>query len=132
VIGGDDARAIDKVAELYADALSEVDVELPAPAWEGGIRGWFVYVVTLPESVDRDSVIHSLRADGIDCKPYLPALHLMPHLAQASGAVPGEFPVTEAAGSRGLALPFFPELTEPEVARVAQSLAAAMTNAPGA
>ncbi|CAB4877252.1 unannotated protein [freshwater metagenome] len=117
------------VAELYAAALEGVDVELPVATWEGGTRGWFVYVVTLPASVDRDSIILSLRAAGIDCKPYLPALHLMGHLAEASGSIPGEFPVTEAAGSRGLALPFFPGLTETEVARVAQSLAAAMSNA---
>ncbi|MCX6394546.1 MAG: DegT/DnrJ/EryC1/StrS family aminotransferase [Solirubrobacterales bacterium] len=120
------------LAELYAAALENVDVGIPAASWEGGTRGWFVYVVTLPNHVNRDAVILALRAAGVDCKPYLPALHLMGHLAEVSGSRPGEFPVAEAAGSRGLALPFFPGLTEAEVARVAESLATAMTNASGA
>ena len=113
-----------RVAALYGERLSGIDgLGLPAAAWEGGTRGWFVYVVDVPEDVDRDHVIVSLRELGIDCKPYLPALHLMPHVAAATGAAKGEFPVTERAGERGLALPFHPGLTEAEVDRVVSSVA---------
>ena len=113
-----------RVAEMYGQRLSELDgLGLPAPEWEGGKRGWFVYVVDVPARVDRDAVIVALRDRGIDCKPYLPALHLMSHVAAATGAVKGEFPVTELAGERGLALPFHPSLTEIEVDRVVSVLA---------
>ena len=114
-------------AALYGVLLGGIEgLRLPEPRWNGGERGWFVYVIELPDGVDREHVIRSLRDSGIDCKPYLPALHLMPHLAEASGAKRGEFPVTERAAERGLALPFFPQITESQATRVADSLAAAV------
>lgn len=116
-----------RVAQAYSSRLESLDgIGLPAHDWAGGKRGWFVYVVDVPAGIDRDAVINDLRAQGIDCKPYLPALHLMPHVAEATGAQPGEFPITEQAGERGLALPFHPRLTEGEVERVVSSLAQAL------
>ena len=38
----------------------------------------------------------------------------------------GEFPVCEAVSARSIALPFFPQLTEDEVAQVAVSLRAVL------
>lgn len=115
------------VAAIYGEALGAIEgLELPVDRWEGGTRGWFVYVIRLPRESDRDGVINSMRAAGVDVKPYLPALHLIPHLAEASGARPGEFPITEEAASRGLALPFFPGMTEAEVVRASRALAAAL------
>jgi perosamine synthetase len=38
----------------------------------------------------------------------------------------GEFPVCEDVAARSLALPFFPELQEGQVARVAEALAHAL------
>ena len=117
----------ERVASGYESALAGIEgMELPVSEWEGGRRGWFVYVVMLPTGVDRDAVIRRLRKVGIDSKPYLPALHLMPHLAEASGARAGEFPFAEAASARGVALPFFPQLTESEIERVAAALAEAL------
>ena len=120
-------EARSKAARLYGAALADVDlVSLPVSEWEGGTRGWFVYVVQLDRSVDRTAVIEKLRAASVDCKPYLPALHLMPHVEQASGSRPGEFPVTESAGAHGLALPFFPAISEGQIARVAEVLTEAV------
>ena len=120
-------RDRDAAAMLYTERLAMLeDLELPAAAWEGGKRGWFVYVVRLPHGVDRAAVIDHLRRSGVDCKPYLPALHLMPHIEAASGAVAGEFPVAEDAAERGLALPFFPGISESQVDRVAETLAEAV------
>ena len=38
------------------------------------------------------------------------------------GHRPGEFPVTEDVAERSVALPFFPALSEGQVARVAEAL----------
>ena len=38
----------------------------------------------------------------------------------------GEFPVCEDVAARSVALPFFPEMTEGQVARVAQELSAVL------
>lgn len=120
-----------EAAGSYAQLLGGLEgVQLPPVEWKGGHRGWFVYVVQLAEGTDRDGVIRDLRQQGIDSKPYLPALHLMAHLAEASGSRPGEFPVAERAARTGLALPFFPGITEEQLHRTANALAAAIGQSP--
>jgi perosamine synthetase len=69
----------------------------------------------------------TLRKQGVQSKPYLPAIHLMSYYREAWAHREGEFPVCEDVAARSLALPFFPEMTEGQVARVAQALRAALS-----
>ncbi len=116
-----------RVAGLYGEALADIDgVELPYPDTGGDRRSWFVYVVKLPADVDRDGAIEALRARGVDSKPYLPAIHLMSFYRERFGHREGEFPVCEDVARRSLALPFFPQLTEGQVAEVAEALTAVL------
>jgi perosamine synthetase len=128
-----EARA--RLAGLYAQALGDVeDLDLPCPDAGGDRRSWFVYVVHLPAEVDRDAAVGELRARGIDSKPYLPAIHLLSFYRERFGHRDGEFPVCEDIARRSLALPFFPELTDGQVERVAEAVRevveAARTGAP--
>jgi perosamine synthetase len=111
-----DARAA--AAALYGEALADLDVTLPAT----GSRSWFVYVVQLPPAVDRDQTIVKLGEMEIEAKPYLPAIHLMSFYRERFGWREGQFPVCEDVSGRSLALPFFPGITESQVARVAEAL----------
>ena len=116
-----EARA--RVAGLYNQALADVEgIVLPCPDEGGDRRSWFVYVVQLPAEVERDAAIEALRARGVDSKPYLPAIHLMSFYRRRFGHREGEFPVCEDVARRSLALPFFPQLSEGQVARVSESL----------
>ena len=120
----------ERAAALYGQALADIeDVELPYPDTDGNRRSWFVYVVKLPREVDRDATIESLRARGIDSKPYLPAIHLMSFYRERFGHREGEFPVCEDVSRRSLALPFFPQITEGQVARVADALREVLADA---
>jgi perosamine synthetase len=120
----------ERAAALYGQALADIeDVELPYPDSGGNRRSWFVYVVKLPREVDRDATIESLRARGIDSKPYLPAIHLMSFYRERFGHREGEFPVCEDVSRRSLALPFFPQITEGQVARVADALREVLADA---
>jgi perosamine synthetase len=120
----------ERAAALYGQALADIeDVELPYPDSGGNRRSWFVYVVKLPREVDRDATIESLRARGIDSKPYLPAIHLMSFYRERFGHREGEFPVCEDVSRRSLALPFFPQITEGQVARVADVLREVLADA---
>ncbi|MGI8556817.1 MAG: DegT/DnrJ/EryC1/StrS family aminotransferase [Solirubrobacteraceae bacterium] len=111
------------VAELYRAALADVEgLELPCRDSAGTVRGWFVFVVQLPRGIDRDRTMLALRERGIQSKPYLPAIHLMSFYRERFGHRAGEFPVCEDVAARSLALPFHPELSEGQVARVASSL----------
>jgi perosamine synthetase len=119
------ARA--ELAGSYREALAEIEgLELPCADRGGTRRGWFVFVVQLPRGVDRDGVVHALAAAGVQSKPYLPAIHLMSFYRERFGHRPGQFPVCEDVAARSLALPFFPGMSEGEVARVAAALSEAL------
>ena len=117
-----------RVADWYRQALADVEgLELPCPDVPGGDRrGWFVFVVQVPRERDRDDVIGALRERGVASKPYLPAIHLMSFYRERFGHREGEFPVCEDVAARSLALPFFPELSEGQVAEVAAALRAVL------
>ena len=116
-----------RVAELYRQALAEIDgLELPCEDSEGNRRGWFVFVVQLPRDAGRDEVVRALGKRRIPSKPYFPAVHLMSYYRQRFGHREGEFPVCEDVAARSIALPFFPEMTEGQVARVAEALVEAL------
>ena len=116
-----------RVAADYRAALAglarERGLELPCEDRGGAVRGWFVFVVQLPRGTDRDATIVALRERGVDSKPYMPVIHLMSFYRERFGHRAGEFPVAEDVAARSLALPFFPAMTEREVARVAEALA---------
>jgi len=131
-----------RVASLYEDALSQADfvfhpayrdktrshrgvaggVRVPISVREQERRSWFVYAIQLDEEIDRDAAIARLAERGVASKAYLPCIHLFPHLREL-GYREGQFPVAEAASARSLALPFFPSMSESQVARVCEALA---------
>lgn len=115
------------VAELYRQALHGIEgLTLPCADQGGAVRGWFVFVVQLPRGSDRDGLVRELAARGIQSKPYLPAIHLMSFYRERFGHREGEFPVCEDVAARSLALPFFPQMSEGQVQRVAGDLAAVL------
>lgn len=119
-----------EIAVLYRRALTGIEeLTLPCPDDRGTVRGWFVFVVQLPRGVARDEVVRELAKRGIQSKPYLPAIHLMSFYRQRFGHREGEFPVCEDVAARSLALPFFPQMSESQIARVAQELAAVLAEA---
>ncbi len=111
------------VASLYKQGLAETEgVATPIETRGKERRSWFIYPVRLAEEIDRDAVIARLGERGIASKAYLPCIHLFPHLRKL-GYCEGQFPVAEAASACSLALPFFPAMTESQVARVCEALA---------
>jgi perosamine synthetase len=113
-----------RVAALYREALAGLDPELALPCEDAGgaRRGWFVFTVQLPPGLDRDGTVRALAERGVQSKPYLPAIHLMTYYRECFGHREGEFPVCEDVAARSLALPFFPRMTEGQVAEVAEAL----------
>jgi perosamine synthetase len=120
------ARA--RAADWYAEALTGIEgLGIPVAEHRGDRRGWFVYVVQVPRGgLARDDVVVALRERGIQSQPYLPASHLMAFDRERFGHREGEFPVCEDVAARSIALPFFPELTEGQVAEVAEGLKAVL------
>ena len=115
-----------EVARLYHSRLNDqLDLVLPETDLADARTSWFVYVVRLASRFtgeDRDWIVDEMQRRGIGCRRYFPPLHLLPHLKAILGCQPGDFPVTEAASVRTLALPFFNRLTEHDVDEVCGTL----------
>lgn len=94
-------------------------VRLPTPAGEAHV--FHVYCIRTPA---RDALQAHLAAAGIGTQVYyrLP-LHRQPALA-ARVAVPCGVPESERAAAQALALPMYPQLTEAQVDRVVEAVAA--------
>ena len=112
-----------RVADWYSQRLAEIAWVEPPTALPSTTRlGWFVYVIRLARGVDRGEVMARLEAAGIPSRPYFSPIHLQPYMVQRFGYQPGDFPVTEDLGARGLALPFSSVMTEGQVSAVCQAL----------
>ncbi len=116
-----DKRA--QVAEWYNQRISEVPcVEVPIIVPSTTRVSWFVYVVRFAPELDRDGIAQALDKLGIPARPYFLPIHLQPYMIERFGYQPGDFPVTEDLGRRGLALPFSGVMSEAQVERVCQAL----------
>lgn len=115
-----------RVAAAYARALGGLDwLGLPRTG-PGEVVDWFVYVVRLDTSIDRDRVISGLARLGVASRPYFSPLHLQPFLSGLLGHRPGDFPVTERVAASTLALPWSPVMTDDDVDYVADALSRAV------
>ena len=113
----------DQVAAWYAERLPEIPgVEAPQVVPNTTRPSWFVYVIRFDQSIDRDLVAARLGEAGIPARPYFLPIHLQPYMVERFGYRPGDFPVTEDLGKRGLALPFSGVMTEDQVDQVCRIL----------
>ena len=113
----------EQVAEWYNQRLTNMTgVEIPLILPETTRMSWFVYVIRLDSGAQRDAVAERLKDHGVPVRPYFAPIHLQPYMMERFGFQPGDFPVTEDLGARGLALPFSGKMTEEEVAYVCSTL----------
>lgn len=92
---------------------------------EHELVSWFVFVVRLNDlfaAADRDRIMDGLRDEGIGCNNYFPPIHLQPYMIERFGYAEGMLPVTEYVSARTIALPFFSQMTEHQIARVCDTL----------
>jgi dTDP-4-amino-4,6-dideoxygalactose transaminase len=103
---------------LLADAAVELPVERP-----GSRHVYHLFVVRTPE---RDRLRARLTEAGVQTGVHYPIpVHLQPAYRDL-GYSAGDFPVCEAAAAAVLSLPMFPELTDAQVAEVADVVTASV------
>jgi dTDP-4-amino-4,6-dideoxygalactose transaminase len=99
-------------------AGSAVIAPVTAP---GNHHVYHQYVIRAPK---RDALRDHLTKHGVGCNIYYPrSLHLQECFANL-GYKPGQFPHTEQACAEVLALPIYPELTDAQITRVADTVLA--------
>ncbi|MDP1583803.1 MAG: DegT/DnrJ/EryC1/StrS family aminotransferase [Bradyrhizobium sp.] len=120
------------VAARYGERLSAVPGVRTLMPVEGTTRmSWFVYVVRLDSSLDRDAVATRLASKGIPTRNYFPPIHLQPYFREQFGFRPGQFPVTERVAVSTLALPFHTNLGDRDIERVCTALSEAVDETAG-
>ena len=117
------------VAGWYNQRLANVPgVQAPQLAPETSRASWFVFVVRFSAEIDRERVARKLDEAGIPARPYFLPVHLQPYMIEKFGFQPGDYPITEDLGQRGLALPFSGVMSEAQVEIVCQELAEVMAS----
>jgi perosamine synthetase len=119
-----------RVADWYGHYLADIKAVSPPQIVDNTTRvSWFVYVIQVSPSVNRDRLAMILEERGVPVRPYFAPIHLQPYMMKMFGFQPGDFPVTEDLGNRSLALPFSGEMTEEMVVRVCGQIADAVITA---
>ncbi len=118
-------------AEMYNQALADVEeLHLP-PMSDPQTASWFVYVVRLADrftQADRDAVLNHLRDGGIACSNYFVPIHIQPYVTEKLGTKAGDFPLTEHLAARTIALPFFARISDQQIARIKTALVEAIAS----
>jgi len=106
------------IAAYYTQRFAGTEVRAPKVI-PGNFHVFHQYIIRVPQ---RDSLRDYLAKEGIGCNIFYPkCLHLQACFADL-GYKQGDFPQAERATTEVLALPIYPELTEAQMARVADAI----------
>jgi perosamine synthetase len=114
-----------QVAEWYYEMLADDDRLIVPTEPDDCELSWFVFVVRLAKGFtteQRDRILKQMLNRNIQVSNYFPPVHLMPFIAEKFGYKSGDFPITESASKRTIALPFHNHLTKDQVATVCITL----------
>jgi perosamine synthetase len=112
-----------RVAAWYDNAFASIGHATPLAVRAGREHAYHLYVVQLAARIDRDKAFAALRGQGIGVNVHYAPVHLM-GFYRDRGYGPGLAPVAEVAARHILTLPMFPAMTEADVTRVAEAVAA--------
>jgi perosamine synthetase len=117
-----------QAAERY-DALLEgiCGLERPPLILPRREISWFVYVVRLPQRVDRDRVRKELAGQGIATGRYFAPIHLQPAWRSRLAGSARNLVLTESIARQMLALPFFNRISMAQQEQVADALRRALS-----
>lgn len=109
------------LAQRYRDELNDMPVRFQELQSGQESSEWLVSLL-LPRDVDREAVMASMAAAGVETRPVFFPAHHMPMYEHLSASVP----TAEDIAARGLSLPSAPAMTGAEQDRVIAALRAAM------
>lgn len=113
-----DRRA--QIAALYAEALVDLPLDLPAVVPPGDTHAWHLFVVRLhPEArTRRDAFIADAAAAGVGCSVHFIPLHQQPYWRERRALRDGDFPAASAAAGDAVSLPLYSAMKDADVERV--------------
>jgi perosamine synthetase len=115
------ARRTELVA-LYNELLAGREGLLLPHVVPGTTPSWHLYVVQLPEGVDRDRVFADMRAQNIGVNVHYIPVHRLGFYQRLLGVDRSDYPVAEAVFTRILTLPLHPGMSDDDVRSVVHAL----------
>jgi dTDP-4-amino-4,6-dideoxygalactose transaminase len=112
------SKARRRVAARYNELLRDTPVQTPVEI-AGAKHVYHQYTIRAPR---RDELAAHLKAAGIGSMIYYPIPIHQQALYRDLGYETGSFPETERAAAEVLSLPIYPELTDDEIAEVANAI----------
>jgi len=114
-----------RIVGLYNQLLAGID-ELQLPALRPEVdHAWHLYVLRVrPErlTINRDSLIQLLKAEGIGTSVQFIPLHLHSYYSNTFGYRSEQFPVASAAAETIFSLPLYTQMEDADVRHVAMTL----------
>ena len=113
-----------RIVAAYDEALADLPVVRPPHPPAGDTHSWHLYVCRLADSVtvDRNTFVERMYAQGIGCSVHYIPLHLQPYWRDTYGLTAEMFPVSQRVYERTFSLPLYTRMTEVDVARVAAAV----------
>ncbi len=116
--------------DVYVRLLQEMEEIEVFYEDESARTNWFVFVIRFKDASLREPVAEYMRKKGVATRPYFdPPLHMQPVYKNLLPYKEGDFPASEDAAKRVLALPFFTGIKESEQQYVVNVLKEAIARA---
>jgi dTDP-4-amino-4,6-dideoxygalactose transaminase len=113
-----------RAAELYAERLAGLPLDLPAPAPQGDVHAWHLFSIRIHQEAraDRDAVIDFLAKRGIGSSVHYRPLHHMTYWRSQKGIALDGFSVADRYFAGALSLPLYPDMRDDQIEEVASTL----------
>jgi len=114
-----------QVAKWYQEILADDDRLIVPSEPDNCDISWFVFVVRLKKGFSRpqrDGILEAMTEQKIQVSNYFSPVHLQPFMVERFDHKQGDFPIAESVSESTIALPFYNNLTQDEVAIVCKTL----------
>jgi dTDP-4-amino-4,6-dideoxygalactose transaminase len=109
-----------EMANIYAQELTSLPIELPSSALQGDQHAWHLYPIKLKveSGITRDTFIEKMAELGIGCSVHFIPLHLHPYWRDSYNLTPLMFPNAQKAFEQEVSLPLYTKMNKEDQMRV--------------
>lgn len=113
----------EKIVARYIGAF-ENDPHIKPPVVPNYVdrHAWYMYAVSLRDGLNRDEIVASLKARGVDTRLSFPPIHIQPYYQRQYGYTQESYPISFKAWNQLIDLPIWVGLTEKDQDYVVECL----------
>jgi dTDP-4-amino-4,6-dideoxygalactose transaminase len=109
-----------EITQKYWKAFADTPLGLPFSKTMQGEPSFHIFPVLLPENVQREAFMLSLRDAGIQSSIHYRPIHTFSYYREKYGEI--KLPVTDAVAAREVTLPLFPTMSDAQINEVIETV----------